>query len=226
MSETAQTIIKASLRAINAIATGETPTASEMADGLEAMQMMLRAWSGDNIMVYSISSDTLAMDGSVSYTIGSGGDVDTTWPVEIKGAVIDSFYDLKVIGEAKYRALARLSDSIPRYLYYNPVYPLGVLYPYGTGGSSMVIDSLKALTDPTSLTSSMAFPTAYDAAIKWNLCLELAPEYGKDPNPLIIKNATDTKKSIKSKNAANQLNEADLSRIGGHGYGYNIDYDG
>lgn len=223
MSETAQTLIKASLRAINAIATGETPTAAEMADGLEALKIMLRSWSGENIMVYSISQDTLTMTGASSYTIGSGGDADTTWPVEIKGAVVDTDYNLKIIGEARYRSLARESNTIPGYLYYNPVYPLGVLYPYGTGGSSMVIDSLKALSDPATITTDVAFPTSYDAAIKFNLAVHLAPEFGKQPSPLILKLAQDSKRVISSKNAANQINEVDLSGIGRRYEYYNID---
>ena len=54
MSETANTIIKAALRAIGAIATGETPTDAEMQDGLEALKFMLRTWSDDNIRLYYI----------------------------------------------------------------------------------------------------------------------------------------------------------------------------
>jgi len=202
-----------------------------MSDGLEALKIMLRSWSGENIMVYSISQDTLAMTGASSYTIGSGGDADTTWPIEIKGAVVDTDYDLRIIGEAAYRSISRNTDSIPRYLYYNPAYPLGVLYPHGVGGNSMVIDSLKALTDPATLTTAVAFPTAYDGAIKWNLCLELAPEYGKNPNQLIIKNAHESKKAIQSKNMANQINEVDLSDVGMggmryQGVSYDINWDG
>ncbi len=226
MSETAQTLIKAALRAINAIASGETPTAAEMADGLEALKIMLRSWSSENIMVYSISQDTLTMTGASSYTIGSGGDANTTWPVEIKGAVVDTIYDLRIIGEARYRSLKRGElGSTAQYLYYNPAYPLGVLYPYPVGGSSMVIDSLKALTDPATLTASVAFPTSYDAAIKWNLALELAPEFGREPSPFIAQRAYLAKRTIESKNAANQINAVDLSAIGrGRGY-YDIDAD-
>ena len=221
---TAQELIKAALRAINAIATGETPTAAELQDGLEALKIMLRSWSGENIMVYSISQDTLTMTGASSYTIGDGGDLDTTWPVEIKGAVVDTDYNLRIIGEARYRSLARATlGSTAGYLWYNPVYPLGVLYPWPTGGLSMVIDSLKALTDPSVLTTEVEFPTSYDAAIKWNLAIELAPEYGKDPSGIVIARARESKRVIETKNLANQINAADLSSIGRGGSSYDID---
>ena len=74
MSETAQTLIKAALRSIGAIATGETPTAAEMADGLESMKLMFRSWSAKNIRLYYTKQETLTMGGASSYTIGSGGD--------------------------------------------------------------------------------------------------------------------------------------------------------
>lgn len=225
MSETAQTLIKQALRKINAIATGETPTAAEMADGLESLQIMLRSWSSERIMLYTAATDTLAMTGAASYTIGSGGDVNTEWPEHILGAVVDTDYDLRLIGEARYRSLARDSRSIPGFLWYNPAYPLGKLYPWGTGGSSMVIDSLKALADPSTLTTSVAFPTSYDAAILWNLAIELAPEYGKEPSGVVIMRARETKKALENFNAAKFVNEVDLSHLGRAGWGYDINYD-
>lgn len=226
MSETAKTLIKATLRALNAIATGETPTDAELADGLEAMKIMLRSWSSENIMVYSIVFDTLAMTGASSYTIGDGGDADTEWPVEIKGAVVDTDYNLRIIGEARYRSLARSTlGATAGYLWYNPTYPLGSLYPWPTGGSSMVISSLKALLDPATITTEVEFPTSYDAAIKWNLALQLAPEYGKNPSQIIYKLAEDSKRVIESKNMANQINAVDLSAIGRSGGHYDIDGD-
>ena len=229
MSETAQTLIKSALRLINAIATGETPTNAEMAEALEALQIMIRGWSNENVMIYSISQDTLTMSGAASYTIGSGGDLNTEWPIEIKGAVVDTIYNQKVIGESRYRMLKRsVLGSTSAYIYYNPVYPLGVLYPWPTGGSSMVIDSLKMLSDPATLTTDIEFPPPYDAAIKFNLAVELAPEYGKDPSAIVQIRAAETLKTIRSKNMAAQMNEAhpDIKQLTRpYRTNYNIDGD-
>jgi hypothetical protein len=86
----------------------------------------------------------------------------------------------------------------------------------------MVIDSLKALTDPATITTEIEFPTSYDAAIKWNLAIELAPEYGKDPSGIVIARARESKRIIETKNLANQINAADLSSLGRSGRSYNI----
>ena len=222
MSETAQDLIKAAFRAIGVIATGETPTNEEMQDGLQALKFMLRSWSGDNLMIYFIEQDTLALTGATSYTIGDGGDCDTVWPNEIKGAVVDAMYALSIIGDVQYRRLSTVSvGSPPVYLYYNPEYPLGLLHPYPTGGSSMVIDSLKALTDPETLTADVEFPTGYDAAIKWNLAVDMAPEFGKEASPTVMSRADSTKRLIETKNFSNQINATrlDLVRLGRGSHG-------
>jgi hypothetical protein len=225
MSESAQTLIEAAMRQLNIVAAGETPTDAELADGFEALQIMLRRWSAENMNIYFIEQDTLTMDGSSSYTIGSGGDCNTTWPWRIKGAVVDSEYVLQMIGESLYRRLSTNTISAPpTYLYYNPEYPLGLLYPYPTAGSSMVIDSLKPLSEPAELANNVTFPPPYDAAIKWNLALELAPEFGQEPSAVIAKMAADSLRGIRSQNFASQINEARLDTVlpGGR-YRYNID---
>lgn len=222
MSETAQTLIKAAMRVATIIASGETASADEMADGFETLKIMLRSWS-DNIDIFYQDQDTLTMDGSASYTIGSGGDIDTTWPTEIVGAVVDGEIVLRIIGEAKYRRLGTLSIyADPGYLWYNPEYPLGLLHPWPTGGSSMVIDSLKLLSEPSTINDSIAFPPPYDAAIKWNLAVELGPEYGIEPSATVINLAEKTLRSIQSKNFARQVNATSLNLISSGGI-YRID---
>lgn len=223
MSETAQTLIKAALRCINAIATGETPTAAELDDGLEALQIMLRQWSGENVMIYYQDQDTLTMDGSTYYTVGSGGDLNVTWPAEIIGAVVDSERVMKIIDGDRYRRLALSSLTHDAdYIWYNPEYPLGKLYPWPTGGSSMVIDSLKPLSEPSAITSTISFPPPYDAAIKWNLAVELAPEYGKEASMTVLRKAERSYSLVQTKNFASQIAASPIELIRLDGI-YNID---
>ena len=88
---TAQELIKAALRAVGAIPTGETPTASELADGLEALQIMLRSWAAEGLLIYAYTEDTHTLTaGDGEYSIGSGGDIDTTRPERIESAYIKS----------------------------------------------------------------------------------------------------------------------------------------
>jgi len=209
---TARTLIKAALRAIGVIASGETPSASEMADGLEALQIMLRGWGAERIMVYTTTNEHFTLtanDGD--YTIGSGGDFNTTRPTRISGAFVrGSGVDvpLKIIGEAEYRAIGtKDAGGTPGQLYYNPAYPLGLIYLYPVPSSALVLylDNLRPLTEPTTLTDSISFPLEYDEAIKFNLAVRMAPEFGVSVPPEVAAIAMTAKDKIQALNAALQL---------------------
>lgn len=223
MSETAQTIIKAALRSIGVIATGETPTAAEMADGLEAMKMMLRNWSAQNIRLYYTMQETLNMTGAASYTIGSGGNLDTVRPVSIRGAWC-SDWPVRVIDEDQYRQVRMTGTSgTVESVWYSPEYPLGKLYPWPQGGSLLYLDSLKPLTDPTAITSSIAFPPEYDDAIKYNLAVRLGPEYEKEPSATVQALAVSTLHALEIRNFAQQINSIRPEVISLGARNYNID---
>ncbi len=213
MSETANTLIKAALRSIGAIATGETPTDAEMQDGLEALQFMFRSWSAKNIRLYYTEQDTVSLSGTETYTIGDGGTINTVRPSSIRGARISNGI-VKIIDEAMYRH-QRASQSVGtvEYLWYNPEYPLGILNFWPLDSETVYLDSLKELTDPTDLTSSVAFPTEYDDAIKWNLAVRLAPEYGKEASPTIVALAISTLSALETRNFAEQMNSSRLEII-------------
>ena len=231
MSETAQTLINAALRAIGVIASGEVATAQELADSLESLKFMLRHWSNIGIRTYFLSQNTLALSGATSYTIGSGGNCDTTRPEDIKGGYVKDAngFDspLTIIDAERYRSLSLKSIAgTANYLWYNPDFPLGLLYFWPLGAGTAYLDSLKPLTEPTVLTSSIAFPPAYDEAIKWNLALRLAAEFSKEPSQLVIALAASALKWIETKNFNNQINAVNLNDELRGGGGYNINEGG
>lgn len=185
---TAQELIKASLRAIQAIATGETPTDAEIQDGLEALNMMLRYWGTKRTLIYYIEVENFTLTaGTESYTIGSSGDFDTVRPLKISGGYtrsggIDTPF--KVVDEKKYRDIAQKSYSggVPRWVWYNPSWGAnerGTIYVFPAGSGTIYLHCLKPLGEPTGLTETVLFPGEYDDPIKWNLALRLCPEYGK-----------------------------------------------
>jgi hypothetical protein len=228
MSETAQTLIKAALRSIGVIATGETPTADELNDGLEALKFMLRRWSANKLRLYYTKQDTVALAaGTASYTIGSGGTCDTVRPVQIRGGFVrDSSgvdHEVVIIDEAKYRRLGlKTVTATANYLWYSPEYPLGKIYVYPTGSGTLYLDSLKPLTDPAAITTSIAFPPEYDEAIKYGLAVRMAPEYGKDPSSVVVALANNALNDVENLNFSMQINSfrPEIIKLATH---YNID---
>lgn len=210
MSETALTLIKGAMRSIGVIAPGDEPTNAEAQDGLEAMKMMFRHWSVKRIRIPYITQENFALTGANPETIGSGGTLNAVRPSAIVGAYVrdsngvDS--PLDIIEAGFYRALSLKSLSgTPEYLWYSPEYPLGKIYLYPQGGTTIYLDTLKPLTDPSLITSTVSFPPEYDEAIKFQLALRLAPEFGREPSQLVVAMAKAALDSLEAHNFSQQV---------------------
>ena len=228
---TAQELIKASLRAIQAIATGETPTDAEMVDGLEALSMMLRYWGTKRTLMHYIEVESHILTASTeSYSIGSGGDIDTIRPLKITGGYTRSGSrdtPIEVVSEKKYREISQKSYSGGSvvYVWYNPSWGAnerGTIYVYPATADTIYLHCLRPLGEPTGLTETVLFPGEYDDPIKWNLAVRLCPEYGKALTPLLQDLAVSTLDQLIAFNAALQI-ETINSKILSIGRGYDID---
>lgn len=230
---TAQELIKASLRTIQAIATGETPTDAEISDGLEALNMMLRYWGTKRTLMHYIDIENHTLTaGTASYTIGSGGDINTVRPLKITGGYtrsggLDS--PIHIVGEKKYREVSQKSSSggSVAYVWYNPSWGAnerGTIYVYPAASGTLYLHCLRPLGEPTGITETLLFPGEYDDPIKWNLAVRLAPEYGKKITQLQEALAVSTLNQLIAFNAALQV-ETVKAEILSIGRGYNIDSD-
>jgi len=176
-------LIRATLRLIGAISSSETPAADESSDALEALNLMLGSWGASRFLSASTGKVTKAMTGAASYTIGSGGDIDTTRPTALYVVTytyggID--YNVKVIDYADYQkiGLKTVSGTIPDFVALKPDNPLSTiyLYPIPTTGT-LTLDNIRPATDLT-LVDDLPYPPEWIRAIKYNLAIEIAPEYG------------------------------------------------
>jgi len=206
----AQTLINAALRSIGVIASGETPSSSEMQDGLEALTMMFRNWFSQNLIVFTSVKENFSLTiGDYEYTIGTGGDFSTDRPYKIEGAFIrDGGNDYPIdctLNEADFWHTAlKTNQSRPKYLFYKPEFPLGKIYLHNAPDSaySMHLWSQKPLDDLSGLTATTEFPGNYDEVVKWNLAINLAPEFGVEPSQIVYGKAEDSLNKIISLNAS------------------------
>jgi hypothetical protein len=205
-------LIDAALRVIGAVAKGETPSASDRADGLEALQIMFRGWSAERLMIFYYELENFSLTGAQSYTIGSGGNFNTVRPVKIESAYVNASgldWPIRIIGEKQYTRIGDKSEAgTPERLWYNPKYgstALGVIYVWPVSSDTLYINSLKPLTEPSTVTTTLELPPEYDEAIKWGLVLRLAPEYGRPVDQLWLTMAADAKSDLISYNASNAI---------------------
>jgi hypothetical protein len=211
---TAHDFIKAAMRLNGSLDPGRAPTASESADGLEALQALFDGLSAQGLLIYANTSESLTLTGATSYTIGSAGTFNTVRPEKVVGAYVSGSgldYIMVIIDARKYREIGQKSTSgTPAWLYYSPEYPLGKIYVHPAGTGTLNLESIKPLTEPTALTTTIALPPGYKQMIKYNLALEMAPEFGVEVSPAIAKIAVDSLNNLMSKNASARVETVNI----------------
>jgi hypothetical protein len=198
----ARSIINQAARKISVLGRGQVMPAEEVADALEALNGLLGQFTAETGVLYEDARETFALNGSESYSIGSGGDFDTTKPAVIDAAFVrigSLDYPLRQIGSGDYAAIGIKSISgIPDSFYYETGEPLGRLfiYPVGVAGYTLQLWSKKALTSFANLTTDYTLPPGFQDMLVYNLAIRLAPEYEKEPSPFLNKMARDTYNAV------------------------------
>jgi hypothetical protein len=182
---TANDIITGALKLLGVLYKSETPSADESADALESLNDLLESWSNDDLMTYSLSTESFPLTGAAQYTIGTGGDFNTQRPININNALVriaNIDYPLDIIPPEMFQQIPfkSITTMIPSFLTYDNGYPLGVIkmYTIPTAGGTLIMQLNKPLLALTSLTDSIALPTGWNKALKFNLAVDLAPTYG------------------------------------------------
>ena len=225
MSKTARKIIEGALRSIGVIASGETPTADEMADCLEGMKELLGEWSFEGLMVEALTEIThTILAGTGSYTIGAAGcDITADWPVEIvSGYCFNSEsldYPLRIITEGDYDEIPlKTTGGTPYKLFYNPTYPNGQinLYYVPESDMSMVLKAVTMMDEPANLSAEVTFPPPYDSALRWNLALIVGPEFERQIPIDVRDRAIHSKAIIEARNAMTRTEPVRISITRSH----------
>lgn len=185
------------MRKAGILTTGQEPTADEANDALDSLNDLLASLFNENLIVYGRSVESFTLTASqASYTIGSGGDFNTTRPNAIASAYVrigNIDYPLEPYMDTLYdenTALKTLS-TIPNSYVYENTYPLGrfTLYPVPASGWTLYLRLEKPVTELT-LDSTVSMPPGWNQFLIYKLATILAPEYGQqiDANVALIAN--------------------------------------
>lgn len=209
---TARTLITQALKDLGAIAVGETPTADEAQDALEALNQMVQVWQTEAMVVYAKSQQvfTYPTTGQQSYTIGPTGNFVTTRPIRIDAAYNrdrnDNDYLLYVAKDfTDYSNLVtkNVTANLVTVIYYDPTYPNGTIYNWPTPNDSsyrLVMWTWTSVTEFTTLDTVIVLPPGYEEALRTNLAVRLSPRYGREVMPALAQMANESKAQIKRTN--------------------------
>lgn len=182
-------ILRRAMRLLGVLATGENPSASEMADGMEAMNQMLDQWNSEMFTVPSLFRFEFPMIvGTQTYTIGPGTSVDIVAPIRLEDGQV-FLKDLSIeMGLRSYTveewSAIPLKDTQgrPAGFYYEKINPFSRLnfWPIPNRDFTIVLWIETLLAQIWSPQAQFSLPQSYAKALAYNLAIEIAPEYARD----------------------------------------------
>lgn len=187
MAATLNQIIKASLRKIGVLASGEEPTPEVLEDVQLQLQQLLDSWSTDGLLVPVLTHESFTIPADAgTLTMGTGGDLNTSVPLSLLSASILAGtleQPVRVATMDLYASIAIKSSvsTYPDYVYFEPGAALATLRfsAVPEPGNSLKLITQKTLGDIPALTSSFTLPKGYERLIVMGLAIEIAPDFGR-----------------------------------------------
>ena len=211
---TAADQIYAALRLIGQLAEGEQPSADTAQDALTALNQMIDSWNTEELSIFSTQDQVFTWPaGAISKTLGPTGDFVGNRPVLLDDAtyfkVNNVSYGIKMINQQMYDGIAvkTVTSTYPQVMFTNMTFPNIEMYVYPVPIKDLEFHfiSFEELTQPASLSTTMAFPPGYLRAFKYNLACEIANEFGVEPPQTVQRIAMTSKRNLKRINNPNDV---------------------
>ncbi len=214
-------IVRLVLKDTGVIGAGQTANAEDTNDVFDTMNMMLGEWASKRWLLFHLLDLSVVSNGSMTYTVGPGGNIDTgamqrpdrledgcffrqivsasspnqiDYPLQI----LESREDYSRIG------LKQLT-TIPQFIFYDPQFPLGVVYPWPVIQPTQYelhILVKAQLAQFANLADSINLPSQYYGALRYNLACRVRPMYQLPPDPSLVALADNSLSTLRNMNAA------------------------
>jgi hypothetical protein len=205
---TAGDIINGSLRLLGVLAEGEVPSAETSQDALNAMNQMIDSWSTERLSVFSTQDQVFTWpSGLISRTLGPSGDFIGNRPILLddstyfKDPGTGVSYGIKIINQQQYDGIAvkTVTSTFPQVIWVNMNYPDIEMYVYPRPLRDLEwhFISVDELSQPATLATVLSFPPGYLRAFRYCLACEMAPEFGVEPSPQVMRIAMASKRDLK-----------------------------
>ena len=220
---TAADQIYAALRLIGQLAEGEQPSADTAQDALTAFNQLVDSWNTERLAVFSTQDQVFTWPaGEIRRTLGPSGDFVGNRPILVDDATYFKYnnvsYGIKLINQQMYDGIAvkTVQSTYPQVMFVNMTYPDIEMYVYPVPNSTLEFHfiSVEELTQPASLSTTLAFPPGYLRAFKYNLACEIANEFGVEPPQTEQRIAMTSKRNLKRINNPDDIMALPYSIVG------------
>jgi hypothetical protein len=205
MPVTVSDLIHSSMRLIGSIAAGEMLETEELNDAFVSLNQMLSSWNTEGASLVARKRLTVSVFSANSYVLSER-------PVKVDAAStsisgVDSALD--IVDSAGWEAIPvpekQMQSIFIRRLYCDYGFPSSTVYIWPTPRMSGTLELWIYATMPAfaSVDSVISLPEGYEAGLRFNLALNLAPEYGRPVDQLVAAGAQNFKASLVQLNAGN-----------------------
>ncbi len=236
-------LVNAALKLATVIGVGQTADAEDSNDTWSLCQMMLEGWQRRRWLVFALTTLSVVSTGAQSYTLGPGALLDTgagsfrpdkiesafVRQLNITGPNLVDFPPLEILqSKEDYNGVSLKSlVSFPQYVFYDPQWPTGLVYPWPLPQANIYGLYVTVKTPMqykfATLSTKIALPYEYYEAILYNLALRVRMQYG-------ISNPPGDSLNGLAKNALNSLRLGNTAikrlqmpaGVANRGKGYNI----
>lgn len=211
LTRTGLQVITDSLKLIGAVAGHEVPTATEQADAFARLTELIDSWGLHAQTLLVARRDVVPLVAAQqTYTWGPGEDIDLPVPVTLDAVsyVVTGTTDTEVflgLGfEQAYvgQAQKALTGAAPLGVRYSRTHDAGELWvwPVPTDVLDLVVYWQQPLAQFPDLVTAVGLSYGYARALRTNLALELAPEWGRVVDPNVERMARESLADVKRAN--------------------------
>ena len=229
---TVRELINGAARLVGIIQQNEALTGDNLNVALYSLNHMIDSWSNNRLMIYNINEYVFPLTGASSYTLGPGGDWNVERPMKIQTAYarlqptspqqLDIAMQPLTIEQYAGIAVKNTPSTFPFAYYDDCQYPLRTitLFPIPSGPADIVLYLREPLADLTNIDADVMYPPGYERAFRFNLAVELAPEFGKSCPAELIARANNSILEIERLNSVPMYLRGDggMSRSGRNRY--------
>jgi hypothetical protein len=237
ITRTGLQVITDALKLIGVVAGHEVPTSAEQQDSFARLNELIDSWGTHAQTLLVARRDVVPLViGQQTYSVGPGEDLDLPTPMTIDAVsylvlgsspatevFLEWATDQAYVGQAQ----KTRSGSPPQAVRYTRTHGPGALWvwPVPSVVQSLVLYWREPLAQFPDLTTPVDLASGYARALRFNLAMELTPEYGRPPDVVIAQAARDALADLKRANVTLVEIGIDPALTGGSA-GYNILTDG